>query len=88
MRSVAKKYRRVPRRGEGGGGILNFLLFPLAGFVGFAVVANLLAIGICVVLGVDTDLDTAVQIVVGAGFFGAVAGLWLALSRKKRQKQR
>ncbi len=50
----------------------------------FAALANLLAIGICAVFGIDTNLDTAVQIVVGAGFLGALAGFLAALYRKKK----
>lgn len=50
----------------------------------FAALANLLAIAICAVFSIDTNLDTAVQIVVGSGFLGALAGFLVALHRKKK----
>jgi Na+-transporting NADH:ubiquinone oxidoreductase subunit NqrD len=60
------------------------LLFSIAGFFVFAALANLLAIAICAVFSIDTNLDTAVQIVVGSGFLGALAGFLVALHRKKK----
>lgn len=63
---------------------MRILLFSISGFFVFAALANVLAIGICAAFSIDTDLDTAVQIVVGAGFLGALAGLGIALRQKKK----